>query len=215
MWGVPADQSTYHRAAAVGSSAKHEIRVFLLAIAAASDRSNPLEDGGDALADADAHRRQSGWSAIDHRVQQGRGDARRRSRRGDGRWRWRRRSTLAFLGSTPSMRSRPAPARRRPRSARSGRCLRVSRPARLSAFWVAGTGPVPMTAGSTPTTAVARMRTIGLRPKDLARSSDMIRSARGAVVERRAVTGGDGPDARHECRLSAARPSMLQSGRTH
>ena len=37
-------------------------------------------------------------------------------------------------------------------------------PARFSAFCVAGTGPVPITAGSTPTTAVATTRTSGFRP---------------------------------------------------
>ena len=55
------------------------------------------------------------------------------------------------LGSRrPSRRTSSAPARRRARSARRGRCRRATgRCARARAF-VAGTGPIPISSGSTP-----------------------------------------------------------------
>ena len=46
----------------------------------------------------------------------------------------------------------------------------ISRPARFSAFFVAGTGPYPMIAGSQPATAIDTIFARGLRPSALARS---------------------------------------------
>ena len=49
----------------------------------------------------------------------------------------------------------------------------IVKPARRSALVTAGTGPVPISAGSTPATAVDRTRTKGCRPSRRAVSSDM------------------------------------------
>ena len=85
--------------------------------------------------------------------------------------------TLTFSGSSFSIRMQ-AMACEAKASFSSIRSMSASfMPARLSAFFVAGTGPVPITAGSTPTTAVATTRTSGFRPSDLAFSSDMTSSA--------------------------------------
>ena len=46
-------------------------------------------------------------------------------------------------------------------------------PALPSAFWTAGTGPMPMTAGSTPATPLVRQRSLGVRPSSAALRSDM------------------------------------------
>ena len=40
------------------------------------------------------------------------------------------------------------------------------RPALANAFWLAGTGPIPMTRGATPAVALATMRAIGFNPCD-------------------------------------------------
>ena len=66
----------------------------------------------------------------------------------------------------------------------------------LERLLVAGTGPVPITHGSTPATAVARTRTSGFRPNSLGLSADITSMRRGAVVQRRAVAGGDGAQLR-------------------
>ena len=50
-------------------------------------------------------------------------------------------------------------------------------PARFRAFWTAGTGPMPISSGFTPTTAMARMLASGLSPSSRAFSSDMIKAA--------------------------------------
>ena len=71
--------------------------------------------------------------------------------------------------------------------------------ARLSAFRVAGTGPMPMIVGSQPATAVARMRASTFRPWALANSSLTTSTAEApsvsgdevpAVTDPSAVEGG-------------------------
>ena len=84
------------------------------------------------------------------------------------------------------------------------------RPARLRAFFVAGTGPVPITAGSTPTTAVATTRTSGLRPSDLAFSSDMTSSAAAPSFSGELLPAVTVPMPGHEGRLE--RGEALQAG---
>ncbi len=50
-------------------------------------------------------------------------------------------------------------------------------PARSRALWTAGTGPMPISSGLTPATAIARILAIGFKPRSFALSSDMISSA--------------------------------------
>ena len=81
---------------------------------------------------------------------------------------------------------------------------------------VAGTGPVPITAGSTPQTAVARIRAIGLRPSSSAVIRPISRSAAapslsGELLPAVTVPNPGGMNAG----FNAASPSRLQSGRTH
>ena len=122
-------------------------------------------------------------------------------RRADGRWRSRRRGRSPSLRPCSSIRMQ-ASAWAANASLSSIRSMSLSlRPARLSAFCVAGTGPVPITAGSTPATAVARTFTSGLRPSDFARLLAHHQQCGGAVVERRAVAGRHGAHAGHERRL--------------
>ena len=80
-------------------------------------------------------------------------------------------------------------------------------PARSSALRVAGTGPKPMTAGSTPATAVDTTRASGLRPRARARSASTSRTADGAVVDARAVAGRDG------AALAERRPELRRAPR--
>ena len=47
-------------------------------------------------------------------------------------------------------------------------------PARARALWIAGTGPIPISEGSTPASAIDRIRAIGVSPRSRAFSSDMI-----------------------------------------
>ena len=81
-------------------------------------------------------------------------------------------------------------------------------PARSSAFCVAGTGPVPITAGSTPTTAVATTRTSGLSPSDSARSSDMMSSAAAPSLSGELLPAVTVPRPGMKAGLSAARVSQ-------
>ena len=80
---------------------------------------------------------------------------------------------------------------------------------------MAGTGPVPITAGSTPTTAVATIRTSGLRPSALAFSSDMTSSAAAPSFSGELLPAVTVPMPGMNAGLSAARLSRLVSGRTH
>ena len=89
------------------------------------------------------------------------------------------------------------------------------RPARLSAFCVAGTGPVPITAGSTPATAVARTFTSGLRPSDLARSSLITSSAAAPSLSGELLPAVTVPMPGMNAGCSAASASRLASARTH
>jgi hypothetical protein len=85
----------------------------------------------------------------------------------------------------------------------------------LSTFCVAGTGPVPITAGSTPTTAVASTRASGLSPSALARSADMISSAAAPSFSGELLPAVTVPTPGMKAGLSAASASILASGRTH
>src|SRR5882757_2253732 len=71
-------------------------------------------------------------------------------------------------------------------------------PSRASSFWVAGTGPIPMTRGGTPADTAARMRARGTRPLALAAASEATIMAQApslmpeelpAVAERRRQLG--------------------------
>ena len=88
-------------------------------------------------------------------------------------------------------------------------------PARRSTFCVAGTGPVPITAGSTPTTADASTRTSGLSPSDSAFSGDMINIAAAPSLSGELLPAVTVPRTGKNAGLSAAKPSAVQSARTH
>ncbi len=88
-------------------------------------------------------------------------------------------------------------------------------PARFRAFFVAGTGPVPITAGSTPTTAVATIRTSGFSPSSLAFSSDMISRAAAPSLSGELLPAVTVPIPGMNAGLSDARLSMVESARTH
>ena len=64
-----------------------------------------------------------------------------------------------------------------PRSARPGRRRRLRHPVRSSSLRTAGTGPIPITAGSTPATAEPKNVPSGSTPRSRARSSLAITSA--------------------------------------
>ena len=66
---------------------------------------------------------------------------------------------------------------RTPRSARRGRASPTAIPARSSSLRTAGTGPIPITRGSTPATALATNAPSGSTPSARAFSSDAITSA--------------------------------------
>ena len=129
--------------------------------------SGPLQHQRDALADADAHRAER---AAPRRARPSRpppsAPAARRTCRADGRARSRRRSG-SRARHRPAGRagaSRPAPARRTPRSVRSGRHRRSSAPAARAAFPIAGAGPMPMMRGGTPAVAIAGDPRPGVSP---------------------------------------------------
>ena len=63
-------------------------------------------------------------------------------------------------------------------------------PARSSAFFAAGTGPKPMMRGSTPATALDRMRAIGCSAGGIARLAAGDDHRDRAVVDARGVAGG-------------------------
>ena len=78
------------------------------------------------------------------------------------------------------------------------------RPAASSARRIAGTGPIPMYAGSTPATPIETIRARGRAPIDSARSLRGEHQAGGAVVEGRGVAG------RHRAALAERRPQPRQ-----
>ena len=89
------------------------------------------------------------------------------------------------------------------------------RPARSSALCVAGTGPMPMTEGSTPATAMERMRTLGFKPSSLARSSLMINTAEAPTLSGLEFPAVIEPPSGMNTGFKAPRASTLVSRRTH
>ena len=87
-----------------------------------------------------------------------------------------------------------------------------SRPARSSAFRVEGTGPMPITAGSTPAEALATMRASGSRPSSRARSSLVTTTQAAPSLICEALPAVTVPPCL-KIGLSAARRSRLVSGR--
>ena len=86
-------------------------------------------------------------------------------RRSDGRWRWRPPFTFTRSVSQPrSLLTAQAWAANASFASIRSRSS-VFQPARLSAFRLAGIGPVPITAGSTPAVANEAMRASGVRPR--------------------------------------------------
>ena len=81
-----------------------------------------------------------------------------------GRARWRRRRRWSSPGRSPARATRQGPGRRRPRSTRRGRSRRTLSPVFSSSLRTAGTGPRPITLGSTPACAQPRMRAFGFSP---------------------------------------------------
>ena len=120
-----------------------------------------LEDRGDALADADAERRDTALlAARAHRVKQRAGDAAPLEPIG---WPSAIAPPLTFTraGRARARAGTRSTARRRPRSARRGRRRQRRVPARASASCTAGIGPSPMKFGSTPAVAYATTRASG------------------------------------------------------
>ena len=74
-------------------------------------------------------------------------------------------------------------------------------PARSSALRDAGIGPIPMTAGSTPATAVDTTRAIGVRPRARARSASTTSTADAPSLMPLRVAGRDRPAIPPERRL--------------
>ena len=72
---------------------------------------------------------------------------------------------------------------------------------------MAGTGPVPITHGSTPTTAVATTRTSGFKPSSFAFSSDMTSSAAAPSLSGELLPAVTVPIPGMNAGLSAARAS--------
>src|SRR5207245_2372537 len=80
---------------------------------------------------------------------------------------------------------------------------------------VAGTGPRPITDGSTPATAIARMRAFGFSPSSRARSSDMIRTAAAPTLSGLELPAVTVPPSGMKAGFSAASASRLVSRRLH
>ena len=88
-------------------------------------------------------------------------------------------------------------------------------PGALQGLVRAGTGPMPITDGSTPATAIARIRTFGFSPSSLARSSDMISRAAAPTLSGLALPAVTVPPSGMNAGLSAASASRLVSRRMH
>ena len=110
-----------------------------------------LDEGGEAHAAADAERRHAPLRVpLRHGVEQRREDPARRWRRWGDRARWPRPSRSAAPRRCRAPGCRRAPGPRTPRSAPRGRCRPTASPVCSSRARTAGTGPRPMTLGSTP-----------------------------------------------------------------
>ena len=131
-----------------------------------------LDHRGEALADADAHRRHAVAAAAAAQLVGERADqAGARAARAGGRARSRRRSRSGGRGRSPSSRIEASTWEANASFSSTRSMSFGSRPARSSAFRVEGTGPMPITAGSTPADALLTIRASGSRPSSRARSS--------------------------------------------
>ena len=89
----------------------------------------------------------------------------------------------------------------------------TSMPARSSALRVAGTGPMPMTAGSTPATAVETTRASGLRPSARARSASTSSTAEAPSLIPELLPAVTDPPSGRNAGRSRASASRLVSAR--